>query len=117
VKGWLPGGFYRVAHYPALALAESDDDQIKGDVFGGISDEPWRVLDEYEGEAYLPEENQGNNGRRGDCECFCLSVHFAYRIIGMDSVRRLESAGPKFSVKNYGLGTLLMVFKICETIW
>jgi gamma-glutamylcyclotransferase (GGCT)/AIG2-like uncharacterized protein YtfP len=46
------GRLYRVAHYPALATAQSKDDLVKGDVFEGVTAELLQWLDEYEGEEY-----------------------------------------------------------------
>jgi gamma-glutamylcyclotransferase (GGCT)/AIG2-like uncharacterized protein YtfP len=48
----IRGRLYRVAHYPALAPALSEEDRVKGDVFEGVTAELLQWLDEYEGTEY-----------------------------------------------------------------
>jgi len=48
----ISGRLYRVAHYPALAPARSNEDQVRGDVFEGVTAELLQSLDDYEGSEY-----------------------------------------------------------------
>ena len=48
----MSGRLYRVAHYPALAPAQSKEDLVKGDVFEGVTEEVLQSLDEYESAEY-----------------------------------------------------------------
>jgi gamma-glutamylcyclotransferase (GGCT)/AIG2-like uncharacterized protein YtfP len=49
----IGGRLYRVAYYPALARAQSNEDRVKGDVFEGVTAELLRWLDDYEGSEYV----------------------------------------------------------------
>jgi len=49
------GRLYRVAHYPALVSSQSKEDRVTGDLFDGITDQLWQLLDNYEGPEYSRE--------------------------------------------------------------
>ena len=49
------GRLYRVAHCPALVPSQSKEDRVTGDIFDGITDQLWQLLDNYEGPEYSRE--------------------------------------------------------------
>lgn len=53
--GLVRGRLYRVAYYPALGPALSEDDWVKGDLFDNVSGEVLERLDDYEGTDYTRE--------------------------------------------------------------
>jgi gamma-glutamylcyclotransferase (GGCT)/AIG2-like uncharacterized protein YtfP len=54
-QGAVAGRLYRVAHYPALVKAQAESENVKGDLFEGISAELLALLDDYEGDEYARE--------------------------------------------------------------
>ena len=55
-SGQVAGRLYLVTHYPALGAPQHETEWIKGDLFEGINQELWQVLDKYEGEQYTREQ-------------------------------------------------------------
>ncbi len=54
--GRVPGRLYRVSHYPAMVGAQSADDWVVGDLYGGLTAQLLMQLDRFEGDSYSREE-------------------------------------------------------------
>jgi len=72
----ISGRLFRVAHYPALARAQSKSDRVRGDVFEGVTAELLQRLDEYEGTEYARQlvevTMQDGQNVRAFCYCYLL---------------------------------------------
>jgi len=71
-RATIGGRLYRVVYYPALALPQSKNDLVQGDLFEGVTAEILQRLDEYEGDEYLrqPVEATLEDGRALTAYCY-----------------------------------------------